>query len=206
MADLDLKPEEINALRGAIKIHGLVRLLVWPMMMANTMDLDSSDGRSQTILAPRALHHGGLLADEQCLVQMAAHELVHHAQDEARGGTVLRTFFPQHRGFTLGGRLAMVEGHAHWVDQQVTTRLFGQPVDAHQRARRSWRHRLHSAMPGIRRFGPGRDSYVQGAQLIEHAVAAGGTDLVNRVWKDTSLLPSQEEITDPDAWIRRIAF
>ncbi|MER5450596.1 zinc-dependent metalloprotease [Streptomyces sp. NPDC002766] len=202
IADLDLPPEKISASRGALTVTGFIPTLVWPLILGQTRK--AADGQTQTILAPRALHHTGLLADDECMHQMVAHELVHHLQAEARSGVVWHTFFPAERNISKDGVPAVLEGHASWVDQQVTTRLFGRPVDHHQQAPRSWRYRLHASFPGIRRLGPSRAAYQQGARLVAHAVQAHGTDLINRVWKDTTLLPTAQEIADPDAWCRRI--
>ncbi|MGJ5871917.1 zinc-dependent metalloprotease [Streptomyces griseiscabiei] len=52
--------------------------------------------------------------------------------------------------------------------------------------------------------GPSRAAYEQGTLLITHAVATGGTDLVNRVWKDTVFLPTDDESADPEAWVHRL--
>ncbi|MGW0822531.1 zinc-dependent metalloprotease [Streptomyces sp. NPDC002845] len=201
IADLELTSQEIDAARGGLKIMGFVPVLVWPLMLANT--LAAADGRRETILAPRALRHGGLLADEPALHQVVAHELVHQVQADARSGTVWKTFFPQKRGITPRGVSAVLEGHADWADRQVTTRLFGTPAD-HRQSPKTLRYRLHNRLPGIRRLGPSRAAYEQGSRLIAHAVEAHGTGLVNQVWKDVTLLPTDEEIADPDTWIRRI--
>ncbi|MET7573381.1 zinc-dependent metalloprotease [Streptomyces sp. NPDC005492] len=203
IADLELPPEKINAMFGALRISSAFTTLVWPLVLGQT--IKAADGRTETTIVPRALHHSGLLADEQCLTQMIAHELVHHAQAEARSGVIWHTFFPTERKISKHGVAVSLEGHASWADQQVTTRLFGRPIDHRQQAPRSWRYRLHDSIPGIRRLGPPREAYEQGARLIAHAVQTHGTDLVNRAWKDSALLPATEEITAPETWCRRIA-
>jgi uncharacterized protein (DUF2342 family) len=35
-------------------------------------------------------------------------------------------------------------------------------------------------------------------------VEALGAHVVNRVWKDVSLLPDAKEMADPDVWVRRL--
>ncbi|HEY8978366.1 MAG TPA: zinc-dependent metalloprotease, partial [Streptomyces sp.] len=99
----------------------------------------------------------------------------------------------------------VLEGHATWADRLTTTRLYGAPVDNRQLARRSWRYRLHAAVPGIDKISPQHAQYEQWARLITEAVGLCGTDVVNRVWSDAALLPAAEEIADPDTWARRLA-
>jgi hypothetical protein len=203
IADLpDLTPEELQQARAKVSASGVAAVLLWPLMLANTME--AADGHSETVIAPRALRHGGVLADEPCLHQVVAHELVHHLQAEARSGAVWRTLFPERRQIRPRGMVTVVEGHAAWVDGQVTTRLFGEPAD-HRQARKSWRYRIHDR-PFLRRGGPSREDYEGGSALIARAVEAHGVDLVNRVWKDGTLLPTTEEMAEPAAWIRRLAM
>ena len=204
IADLEMSPKEISQMRRALKIAGpAVLRLTWPLMAAVTME--AADGRLDTVLAPSTLHHGGLLADERYLTRMTAHELVHHAQLTARGPLVWETLFHERRGLTRHGGMTVLEGHAVWADRQVTTHLYGAPVDHTQDARRSWRYRLHAAVPGISKLGPRRAHYEQGVRLITEAVDLHGTDVVNRVWTDAALLPTTEEISDPGTWTRRLA-
>ncbi|MFD3590495.1 zinc-dependent metalloprotease [Streptomyces sp. NPDC058683] len=205
IADQTLTPEEISAVRGLLKITSFVPVLVWPLVVAQTME--AADGQVETVIAPRALHHSGFLANAKCLTAMTAHELVHHAQFEARRGLVWETYAPDRRGMDRRGLGAstVMEGHATWTDQQTTARLFEAPVNHRELAKRSWRYRLHAGFPGVRRLGPRPDSYEQGARLITHAVNAQSVDVVNQVWRDTSLLPTAKEIAAPDTWAQRLA-
>ncbi|MGW3651687.1 zinc-dependent metalloprotease [Streptomyces sp. NPDC000878] len=202
LADLDLTSAEITAVRVGLKIAAFVPVLLWPLVPAATQQ--AADTRWETIIAPRALRHCGVLADEPSLHQVIAHELVHQMQAEAHGGTVWDSFFLQKRGTPAPpcSVSTVLEGHATWADQQATTQLLGTPAD-HRQARKSWRYRLHNR-DIIRRLVPSRDAYEQGAHLIGHAVAAHGTGVVNHVWNDLSLLPTAEEIAAPEAWTRRI--
>ncbi|MEU0109055.1 zinc-dependent metalloprotease [Streptomyces sp. NPDC006251] len=204
IAELEMRPEDASAARLAIKVTGFVPVLVWPLVLGATGV--GADGQSETLIAPRALRHSGLLKHEPSLTQMASHELSHQVQDAASGDDGLwHTTVPHLRNLDARGLSGFVEGHAHWTDQQVTTLLYGRPVDYHQEAPRSLRYRLHTSIPGVRRLGPSRAAYKQGALFIRDAVAEHGVDLVNRVWKDVTLLPTAEEIFDPEAWMRRIA-
>jgi hypothetical protein len=200
--DLDLTPAQISSVRIGLKIAAFPPVLVWPLVPAATQE--AADAQWETVIAPKALRHCGVLADEPSLHQVVAHELVHQMQAEAQSGTVWDSFFPHKRGILAPRRSVstVLEGHATWADQQVTTQLLGMPADHHQ-APKSWRYRLHNR-DSIRRLGPSREAYEQGSRFIAQAVAEHGTGLVNQVWKDPTLLPTEEEIGDPSAWIHRI--
>jgi hypothetical protein len=203
IADLDLPPEQVKAARFGLKITSIVPALVWPLVLGATGE--AADGQCETLIVPQTLRHTGLLAHEPSFMQMVSHELAHQLQDAARGDDpAWHTALPHLRNVDFRGLSAFVEGHAHWTDQQVTTQMYGKPVNHHGQAPRSLRYRLHNSIPGLRRLGPSRAAYEQGARLVAHAMTAGGTDLVNQIWKDTTLLPIQEEIVDPAAWVRRM--
>ncbi|MFD9441823.1 zinc-dependent metalloprotease [Streptomyces sp. NPDC060006] len=204
ITDLKLTPQEISRTRKRVRTAGLIPVLTWPFTPTDTHQ--AADGQHETILTPTAWRHAGLLVDEPALHQVVTHALVHHLQAEARNSTVWKTFFPDKRGMSDVPHRSpafVLEGHAHWADQQITRRLFGTPAD-HRHAPKSWRYRLHHSLPAIHRLGPSRAAYEKGTALIARAVEAHGTHVVNRVWKDISLLPTAEEIADPDVWVRRL--
>ena len=205
MADLDLPPERLAQAHASIKKARVMMLKAWPLVMGSTGR--TAGEQPETVIAPKALHHTGLLANDDVLAQMVVHELVHHAQQTAWDHHAARwsTLFPDLRGRPHWAFSSLLEGHARWADQQVTRLAFGAPVDADRtRKSQSLRYRLHARLPGIRNAGPSRAAYDAGAQFIEHIVAAGGTDLINRIWKDSDLVPTHSEITDAEAWLLRV--
>ncbi|MFD4560527.1 zinc-dependent metalloprotease [Streptomyces sp. NPDC058469] len=203
IADLDLIPAEIGGARLGLRIASFKPVLLWPLVPATTQE--AADAQWETTTIPQSLRHCGVLSDEHFLVQVVAHELVHHLQAEATGGTVWTSLFLPKRGILAPPKSVstMLEGHATWAEQQTLQRLFGTAADFRE-GPKSWRYRLHNGTPGLRRLGPSRDAYVQGSRLIAQAVAELGTHLVNQVWKDPTLLPAKGEIADPAAWICRI--
>ncbi|MFI1416320.1 zinc-dependent metalloprotease [Streptomyces sp. NPDC020707] len=181
---------------------GPASALVWPLVLGSTHE--AQDGQCETIITPKTWRHAGVLADDPALHQVVAHELVHHVQANARTGAAWTSHFPDKHGVRISrdGLSYAVEGHADWADRQVTTRLFGTPA-SHRTAQKSWRYRIHDN-PVIRRLGPSREAYEQGGALIERAVELLGPPAVNQVWEDISLLPTQAEIADADAWAHRL--
>ncbi|MGW0827114.1 zinc-dependent metalloprotease [Streptomyces sp. NPDC002845] len=202
IADLELTPDQFDPVRVALKATGVSDRLILPLMLATSMEAD--DGQYETIMNLLALRHAGILTHEPSLHQVSAHELIHHAQFAATGGTVWRTLFPQLRGIDSGSVTTWREGHADWADRQITTRLFGAPVQHRTDAPKSWRYLLHNRLPGIRRLGPSPETYEQGSRFFSHVIAESGIDLTNRAWKDTELLPTTDEFANPDAWICRV--
>ncbi|MER6531414.1 zinc-dependent metalloprotease [Streptomyces sp. NPDC001508] len=202
-ADLALTPEQTKPVALGLKLARIVPVLVWPLV--NGATATAADGEQETRIAPRALHHGGLLADEPVLVQMIAHELVHHVQAAHNDTTAWQTLFPEHRAMPHPRITSMfLEGHARWTDQQITQHLYGAPVDDGQ-APRSLRYRLHKHIPGIRHLGPSRAAYEEGARFFAYVAAHAGLDQINRVWKDTALLPTKDEFAHPQSWLDRTA-
>jgi len=202
IADLDLLPAEMGGARLGLKIASFKPVLLWPLVPATAQE--AADARWETTTVPQALCHSGVLTDEHFLVQVVAHELVHHMQAEAASGAVWASLFLPKRGILASPKSVptVLEGHATWAEQQTLTRLFGTAADFRD-GPKSGRYRLHNRNI-IRRLGPSREAYVQGSRLIAQAVAELGTGLVNQIWKDLSLLPTEKEITDPAAWIYRI--
>ncbi|WP_416975812.1 zinc-dependent metalloprotease [Streptomyces sp. 4F14] len=203
IADLEMTPKEITQMRRVLKIGGIVPVVIWPLIAGVTME--ATDGQTETVIAPRTLQHSGYDTSPQCLAQIVAHELVHHAQLAARTDAWEETLFPDRRGRDRLAGPTVLEGHATWADHKITAHLYGTPVNAAQHAKRSRRFRLHAAIARLTRLSLPLSHYEQGFRLIARAVDANGTDMVNQVWTDASLLPTTEEITDPDTWARRLA-
>ena len=48
------------------------------------------------------------------------------------------------------------------------------------------------------------NQYAQGERFIEEVERAGGPELLDRAWESPLLLPSIQEIREPDTWIARV--
>ncbi|MFF4179860.1 zinc-dependent metalloprotease [Streptomyces sp. NPDC001750] len=155
---------------------------------------------SETLLIPEGLEHAGVAADEQHLVRVLAHELVHQAQNLA---SAHRAFWAGSAGY--GTAVTVVEeGHARWADRRITGARFGTPVSP------------GSARPSDHYLRVVQDTGVAqmhqellvlqdaGCRMVEEAVRALGTDRINEVWSQRLLLPTEQEIGDPDLWVTRI--
>ncbi|WP_404949026.1 zinc-dependent metalloprotease [Streptomyces sp. ARC14] len=163
--------------------------------------------QSQTMLVPDALAHSGVLSSPYYLTQLVVHELVHHAQSLA---THHREVWAAEKPSALlrAGSVKFVEeGHAYWVDQQVTGRLFGEPKDIHTAPATIQSDVYQDAMKNRRivRMRRGPDIYTEGRQLVATAIESAGLSTFNDVWTDPSLLPVKRELKHPDRWAERLA-
>jgi len=91
LAGLELTSQETGPGRDGLNIMGIVLVLVGPLLLVSA--LSAAVGRPETITAPHARRHGGLLVDAVALHPSAARKPVHriHAtaatmttQDRAR--------------------------------------------------------------------------------------------------------------------------
>lgn len=87
IAELDLGAGLIGVVRIAMRETARVTgALTWPLKLATSMEVGG--GAYETLMAPKALRHAGVLVHEPSLLQVVAHELVHHLQFAAAGGAV----------------------------------------------------------------------------------------------------------------------
>ncbi|MFD3414982.1 zinc-dependent metalloprotease [Streptomyces cyaneofuscatus] len=162
--------------------------------------------QSQTMLVPEALAHSGVLSSPYYLTQLVIHELVHHAQNLA---TLHREAWAAEKpsAFLRAGSIKFVEeGHAYWVDQQVTRRLFGEPKNIHTAPTTIQSDVYQAALKNrrIARMRRGPDIYTKGRQLVAAAIESAGLSTFNGVWTDLSLLPVKHELEHPDRWAERL--
>lgn len=191
----------------------------WPLYEA--MTVTDLDGRPQTLIAPRALHHTGIRRSRLGLRRMLVHECVHHAQILASQGTVVPPRMSVRR-YACDDRAVPVlfEGHAEWAERVYSLESFGAlpPADT---LHRSWRYRLHQRInrelarraqqhtaPPPDPDAPALDPREDGARFVTAAVAGADGDVArfNKVWHDRSLAPTDDEIRQPEAWLLRVGL
>ena len=211
IADFPSTPEVIATLTERAKEKDAEMRLIWPLVAGAT--IDDADGIPQVLIIPEALHHLGF--EEPEIYKVLAHELCHVAQILAGDGALLLAYHTNaraERGLSDVVPAYLGSGHSRWADLLVTTRLLGREVneDTGRQSETFWKvvqtaKARYEADP-TRSPGPSGAAYQDGASWVAAAVEqTGGTDLVNRAWKDMALLPTMPEIGDPDAWVRRAA-
>ena len=106
------------------------------------------------------------------------------------------------------GFMSLLEGHAEHVMDGVGPSVV--PTVDHIRERFEQRRRDKGGpLERLLRRLLGMDlkalQYSQGRAFVGHVVDTLGMDGFNTIWTSPATLPSKTEITDPDAWIRRVA-
>ncbi|GCD35698.1 hypothetical protein OEIGOIKO_03444 [Streptomyces chrestomyceticus JCM 4735] len=205
---------------AAQKVASWRRKAAWTWPLQEGMTLTDPGGRPQTLIAPRALHHTGLRPDRLALHRFLVHECVHHGQILTSQGAVVPPRLSVRR-YACDDRAvpALFEGHAEWAERRYTSETFGGPPAANV-LRRSWRYRLHLRIiraqdrhaqqhttTAAEPPGAALDPRDDGARFVAAAMAGlGDVARFNKVWHDLSLVPTAEEITQPEAWLRRVGL
>jgi coenzyme F420 biosynthesis associated uncharacterized protein len=100
----------------------------------------------------------------------------------------------------------LLEGHADYVMDAVGPAVV--PTVDVIRDRFTERRRGGGLMDRVLRTLLGVDAkvkqYAAGAAFTRHVVGEAGMAGFNEVWTSPETLPRRAEITDPDAWLRRV--
>lgn len=107
----------------------------------------------------------------------------------------------------MTGVMSLLEGHADVVMDDVGPKVI--PSVALIRERFTQRRNSPKAIDAVARRALGMEmklrQYTDGAAFVRHVVDAVGMSGFNQVWTSPQTLPTRTEITDPGAWIKRMA-
>ncbi len=100
----------------------------------------------------------------------------------------------------------LLEGHADHVMDAVGPTVVPSVSTIRQRftVRRKGGGLLDRVLRTLLGIDAKMKQYAEGAKFTGHIVDAVGMDGFNRVWTSPETLPLRAEITDPDAWLRRV--
>lgn len=176
----------------------------WPQVLAQAVAFEP--GHPEVVIMPEALRHAGRLEDTPVLYKALGHELTHLAQYAASKGAVWAaqdSFFPGLRGIEDRDYHFLVEGHAYWADQQITSKVFGKSVSTDEVSpEASARYRQLVATPEIRAL---REHLRRAAENVAEIIDTNGLNAFNRVWNCPDLVPLRSEVDAPELWRRRFA-
>lgn len=103
--------------------------------------------------------------------------------------------------------MSLLEGFSDWVMDEVGAQVLPDVASIRARfeARRNQRKgafdRLVARLTGL---DLKLEQYRRGERFVAGVAAAGGKEAVAALWAGPWALPSEEEMVDPDAWVRRV--
>ena len=104
--------------------------------------------------------------------------------------------------------MALVEGFSDWVMDEVGDQVLPDVASIRARfeARRAQRRgaveRLIARLTGL---DLKLEQYRRGERFVAGVAATGGREAVKMIWSGAEALPSEDEMNDPAAWLRRVA-
>jgi len=127
-------------------------------------------------------------------------------RDGRRGGVATLALSPEQRKIVddLAGMMALFEGHAEVAMSRIDPSIAPDIERFHRVVRE--RRRQRGAAGALQRL-LGIDAklrqYADGERFVRAVDAAGGTSLLNEVWSGPSMLPSLQEVREPERWLQR---
>jgi coenzyme F420 biosynthesis associated uncharacterized protein len=103
--------------------------------------------------------------------------------------------------------MSLLEGFGDWVMVELGEQLIAdvatlrEKFDARRNQRRRGLERIVSRLIGL---DMKLEQYRRGERFVAGIAALAGRDAIDRLWQSPDSLPSEEEMDDPGAWVRRV--
>jgi coenzyme F420 biosynthesis associated uncharacterized protein len=103
--------------------------------------------------------------------------------------------------------MSLLEGFGDWVMDELGAQLIPnvqvirEKFDARRNQRRRGLDRIVSRLIGL---DMKLEQYRRGERFVAAVAALGGTEAIDRLWQGPESLPSEQELDDPNAWVRRV--
>jgi coenzyme F420 biosynthesis associated uncharacterized protein len=149
------------------------------------------------------------LGEAKALQAKGIRHLVQRWRAAAAEGSITGFMSPEQRGLMREIQLVMslMEGFSDWVMDDVGAQLLPDVA----RIRRRFEERRDQRKHGIDRIVArltGLDlkmeQYRRGERFVAGVYAAGGDAAIAHIWDGPATLPTDAEMTDPAAWVRRV--
>jgi coenzyme F420 biosynthesis associated uncharacterized protein len=102
--------------------------------------------------------------------------------------------------------MSLLEGYSNHVMNAAGQQLLPNFTQLHERFERRGERRgpLERAILRLTGLDLKMEQYAAGERFAKAVIERRGRDFLNRVWSGPELLPTMDEIREPDAWVRRI--
>jgi coenzyme F420 biosynthesis associated uncharacterized protein len=102
--------------------------------------------------------------------------------------------------------MSLLEGYSNHVMNAAGARILPNFADIHDRFERRGERRsgIEKAIMRLTGLDLKMEQYAAGERFADHVIRARDRAFLNRVWTSPALLPSLDEIREPDRWIARL--
>jgi coenzyme F420 biosynthesis associated uncharacterized protein len=102
--------------------------------------------------------------------------------------------------------MSLLEGYSNHVMNAAGARILPNFAEIHDRFERRGERRtgIEKAIMRLTGLDLKMEQYAAGERFADHVIAARDRAFLNRVWSGPELLPTLEEIRNPDRWISRV--
>lgn len=150
------------------------------------------------------------LEEARTLQERGVRHLAERWREAAAEGGLSGFMSPEQRGLFRETQLVMslLEGFSDWVMDDVGNKLLPDVSGLRRRfeTRRSQRRRaIDRFMARITGLDLKIDQYRRGERFVAGVARAGGDRAIGHLWDGPHALPTEAEMDDPAAWVRRIA-
>jgi coenzyme F420 biosynthesis associated uncharacterized protein len=102
--------------------------------------------------------------------------------------------------------MSVLEGYSNHVMNAAGARILPNFAELHDRFERRGERRtgIERAIMRLTGLDLKMEQYAAGERFADAVIARKDRDFLNRVWRGPEMLPTLDEIRDPDAWIARV--
>lgn len=149
------------------------------------------------------------LGEAKALQAKGIRHLVERWRAAAAEGSITGFMSPEQRGLMREIQLVMslMEGFSDWVMDEVGAQLLPDVTRIRRRfeERRDQRKRgLDRIVARLTGLDLKMEQYRRGERFVAGVYAAGGDTAIARIWDGPASLPTDAEMEDPAAWVRRV--